>query len=69
MQQFTVEHPIVRGKDCPVVLYNRHGLESKNEARFSELVSWGTIKTASFDVMNTISTPAFTLTDLFIIIT
>lgn len=57
---------MVRGYDCPVMLYKRHCLVSKNEARFSELASWGTVNTANFDVINTISIPAFTLTDLFI---
>lgn len=67
MQQYTVERPMVRGYDCPVMLYKRLCLVSKNDARFSELTSWGTVNTANFDVMNIISIPAFTLTDLFLI--
>jgi len=62
----TIERPMVRGYECPVILYNRHCLASKHEAIFSEFASWVTVNTANFDVMNTMSIPDFTLTDLFI---
>jgi len=65
MHWHTIERPMVRGYECPVMLYNRHCLLSKQEAIFSEFVSWGTVNTANFDVMNTMSIPDFTLTDLF----
>lgn len=35
----TIERPIVRGYEWPVMLYNRHCLASKHEAIFSEFAS------------------------------